>query len=228
MPAPARKRLPAEERELQILRAATKVFARSNYRVAGTAEIAREAGISEPTIYKYFGSKKELFLRILGRTRERILENWKQVVGGGQTDPASTLREMGRVYLKGLRRHSDELKIQFQALAESDDPEIARQLRENHKAYVEFFVRLINQGKNEGVMRADTDAYSAAWVLDGIGFTLTLVRLLGFDQQAGEERVAEMTERYVDWLVAGNGEGRPTAQPLRRSPPRSKRSGNRD
>ncbi len=212
MPAPARKRLPAEERELQILRAATRVFARSNYRVAGTAEIAREAGISEPTIYKYFPSKKALFLRILGRTGERILENWNQVGRSGQADPALTLREMGRVYLKGLRRHRDELKIQFQALAESDDPEIARQLRENHKAYVEFFVRLIERGRSEGVMRAETDAYSAAWVLDSIGFTLTLVRLLGFDQQMGEQRVAEMIDGYVDWLVGGNREGTPTAE----------------
>jgi AcrR family transcriptional regulator len=212
MPAQARKRLPAEERELQILRAATRVFARSNYRVAGTAEIAREAGISEPTIYKYFASKKDLFLRILSRTGERILENWNQVVASEQTDPVLALRQMGRVYLKGLRRHRDELKVQFQALAESDDPEIARQLRENHKAYVEFFARLIKQGKSKGVMRADTDAYSAGWVLDSIGFTLTLVRLLGFDQQVGEQRVAEMIDGYVDWLVAGNRERTPPVE----------------
>jgi hypothetical protein len=49
-------------------------------------------------------------------------------------------------------------------------------------------------------------------VLDSIGFTLTLVRLLGFDQQVGEQRVAEMIDGYVDWLVAGNRERTPPVE----------------
>jgi TetR/AcrR family transcriptional regulator len=201
MPRAARKRLSAHERELQILRAATRVFARSNYRLAGTADIALEAGISEPTIYKYFPSKKELFVRILARIGERILEVWKQAAGTGEGDTLSALRCVGRVYVEGLRAHPEELKIQFQALAESDDPDIAHQLRENHKAYVRFLAQLVDRGKREGIMRADADPYAEAWFLNSIGFTLTLVRLLGFDKDVGEERVIEMISGYTDWLA---------------------------
>ena len=204
MPRAARIRLSAEQRELQILRAATQVFARSNYRVAGTADIAHEAEIAEPTIYKYFPSKKALFLRILNRISDRILEIWQQIAAE-EPDAVSVLRRIGSIYLESLRTHSDDLKIQFQALAESDDPEIAHQLRENHKAYVRFFVKLIERGQSEGVIRADADPYAAGWFLNGSGFTLTLVKLLRLDQKVGEQRVEKMINDYLDWLAGASG-----------------------
>jgi TetR/AcrR family transcriptional regulator len=204
-----RTRLSAQERELQILRAATRVFARSNYRLAGTADIALEAGISEPTIYKYFPSKKDLFVRILKRIGERILVLWNQAATSEEGDTLSALTRMGRVYVEGLRTHPDELKVQFQALAESDDPDIAHQLRENHKGYVRFLSQVIDRGKRDGIVRSDIDPYVGAWLLNSIGFTLTLVRLLGFDKDVGEQRVVEMIKGYLDWL-AGASQQPPT------------------
>ncbi len=193
-----RTRLSARERELQILQAATRVFARSNYRLAGIADIALEAGISEPAIYKYFPSKKDLFIRILRRIGESILEIWQQIVTSEEGDSLSALRRMVRIYVEGLRAHDDDVKIQFQALAESDDPDIAHQLRENHKAYVRFLAQLIDRGKSEGIVRADVDPYAAGWLINGIGFTLTMVRLLGFDQEVAERRVIEMIDGYLE------------------------------
>lgn len=201
MPRATRTRLSAQERELQILRAATRVFARSNYRLAGTADIALEAGISEPTIYKYFPSKKDLFIRILKRIGEHTVEIWQQVVASEERDSLSALRRMVRIFVEGLRAWADEVKIQFQALAESDDPDIAHQLRENNKAYVRFLAQLIDRGKGEGIVRADVDPYAAGWLINGIGFTLTLVRLLDFDRDVGERRVVEMIDGYLDWMT---------------------------
>ena len=212
----ARTRLSARERELEILRAATRVFARSNYRLAGIADIALEAGISEPAIYKYFPSKKDLFIRILKRIGEHTLEIWQQVVTSEEGDSLSTLRRMVRIFVEGLRAWADEVKIQFQALAESDDPDIARQLRENNKAYVRFLAQLIDRGKSEGIVRADVDPYATGWFINGIGFTLTLVRLLDFDQDVGERRVVGMIDGYLDSLTGD----RPTTK---RTPDHSRR-----
>jgi len=206
----ARTRLSARERELEILRAATRVFARSNYRLAGIADIALEAGISEAAIYKYFPSKKDLFIRILKRIGEHTLEIWQQVVTSEEGDSLSTLRRMVRIFVEGLRAWADEVKIQFQALAESDDPDIARQLRENNKAYVRFLAQLIDRGKSEGIVRADVDPYAAGWLINGIGFTLSLVRLLDFDQDVGERRVVEMIDGYLDWMTGDRPTGKTT------------------
>ena len=42
-----------------------KVFATGSYSGATTAEIAREAGISEPILYRHFASKRELYFACL-------------------------------------------------------------------------------------------------------------------------------------------------------------------
>jgi len=59
-----RRKLPAEERRRQILEAAARVFARKGYHLATTKEIAREAGVSEGTLYNYFSSKREMLLSL--------------------------------------------------------------------------------------------------------------------------------------------------------------------
>jgi TetR/AcrR family transcriptional regulator len=210
----ARKRLSAQERELQILHAAARAFARSNYRLAGTAEIAAEAGIAEPTIYKYFPSKKELFIRILARIGERILAQWK-TAAAKEADSVAALRRIGRGYLLAVQKHSDDLKLQFQALAESDDADIARQLRKNHSAYVQFLARLVAQAQQEGTLRGDVDAYAAGWLLNGIGFTLTMSNLLDLNAKPGRE-AERMVLGYLDWLASPETRAvRPDRRPAR-------------
>src|SRR5205809_6246530 len=60
-----RPRLTADARRQAVLDTACHVFSRSSYRGATTAEIAREAGISEPILYRHFGSKRDLYLACL-------------------------------------------------------------------------------------------------------------------------------------------------------------------
>jgi len=65
--APKRKRLGAEQRREMIARAALKLFAERGYERTTTKEIAREAGISEGTIFKYFPTKHDLLLAFFSR-----------------------------------------------------------------------------------------------------------------------------------------------------------------
>lgn len=56
------KRMSKEERRRQILDAAIKVFVEKGYKGSTTLEIAKEANISEVTLFRYFSSKQEIFL----------------------------------------------------------------------------------------------------------------------------------------------------------------------
>lgn len=199
-----RTRLPGKERELQILHAATAVFARSNYRVATTADIAAAAGIAEPTVFKYFPTKKSLFLRILDGTGKAILHVWQKVASPEATGIA-TLQRIGDAYIEGVRGHTDELKVQFQALAESDDPDFARVLRENHEGYVGFFADAIEKGVHDGTIRPDVDPEAMAWLLNSVGFTSTMLRLLGFGHETGERQYRAMMNACLSLLAAPDG-----------------------
>ena len=56
-----RKRMTKEKRRLQIIDSAMKLFMKKGYQGTTTANIAKEAGISEITLFRYFSSKKALF-----------------------------------------------------------------------------------------------------------------------------------------------------------------------
>ena len=55
----------AEARRTQILMGAAQVFAEKGYHKATTKQIAKAAGVSEGTIYNYFGNKRELLLAMV-------------------------------------------------------------------------------------------------------------------------------------------------------------------
>lgn len=65
--APKRQRLSAAQRREMIAKAALKLFAERGYERTTTKEIAREAGISEGTIFKYFPTKHDLLLAFFSR-----------------------------------------------------------------------------------------------------------------------------------------------------------------
>jgi len=73
-----RKRMKKEEREQQILEAARKVFIEKGFKGATTIEIAQEAEISEVTLFRYFSSKQELFMKsvepILTKTLHQVIQ----------------------------------------------------------------------------------------------------------------------------------------------------------
>ena len=73
-----RRRLPASARREVIELAATGVFAEHGYRGASIDEIAARAEISAPVLYDHFVSKLELYRRLLERTRNELLEMWRE------------------------------------------------------------------------------------------------------------------------------------------------------
>ena len=66
-------RMSAEERRDAVIDAAAEVFSGAGYEATSTEEVARRAGISQPYIFRLFGSKRELFLAAVERCFERTV-----------------------------------------------------------------------------------------------------------------------------------------------------------
>src|SRR3982750_3875447 len=63
-----------DARKNQILKAAAVVFAQKGFHPTTTKDIAKQAGISEGTIYNYFESKTALLLGIFERMRATVIQ----------------------------------------------------------------------------------------------------------------------------------------------------------
>lgn len=65
-----------------IERAAAGVFAERGYHGASIDEIARRSGITPPVVYDHFASKRDLYRRLLERTRDELLAMWGERLAG--------------------------------------------------------------------------------------------------------------------------------------------------
>ena len=82
------KRIPRAIREQQMLDSAISVFADLGYRSASMDTIARDAGVSKPMLYLYYGSKEELFSACVTRESGRLIDQLTTaaVAGSGPRD----------------------------------------------------------------------------------------------------------------------------------------------
>lgn len=68
-----------EARKEELLSAATTAFARRGYFGTTTNEVALEAGISQPYVVQYFGSKESMFLQVHERAGRIVTEQMRSV-----------------------------------------------------------------------------------------------------------------------------------------------------
>src|ERR1700760_1178175 len=101
-----------EERREEILEAAFKVFADAGLHGASTEEIARRAGISQPYVFRLFGTKKELYLAAVARCFRQTLEMFQRAAEGKRGPEA--LEAIGHAYAELLESNRTYLRAQMQ------------------------------------------------------------------------------------------------------------------
>jgi AcrR family transcriptional regulator len=120
-------RLSAAERRDDIIDAALVEFAEHGYEGTSTEDIARRAGISQPYLFRLFGTKKDLYIASVARCYRDTLELFQRAAEGLRGEEA--LRAIGAAYVEQLQSNHTWLRGQMQSYAASDDPEIRRAVR---------------------------------------------------------------------------------------------------
>jgi len=187
-------RLSAEKRREAVLDAACSYFSRTSYRGATTAEIAREAGISEPILYRHFGSKRDLYIACLDEAWRSFREGSERAIA---EDPDRCLGAIADAYMaKRARIRMVDLWIQSLAQA-SDDALIAAALRKQVREVHDFFAGVIRDGQARGVIVADRDPVAEAWLFVAGGLLTTMDNRLGGLLGDDLERVRTERRRWL-------------------------------
>ena len=127
--APTGPRRSAVERRGEIIEIAIEHFALRGYNGTSTDQVAREAGISQPYLFRLFHTKRELFLACHEVMHGRIAETFAEAARGAA--PEAAMPAMGRAY-SDLLADRTSLLFQMQSYAASADPEIQARVRERY------------------------------------------------------------------------------------------------
>src|SRR5260221_13878485 len=103
-------RLSAAERKDDVLDAALIEFADRGYEGTSTEDIAKRAGISQPYLFRLFGTKKELYIASVSRCYRDTLELFQRAAEGRRGEEAR--RAIGEADLK--QREANRVRLRAQ------------------------------------------------------------------------------------------------------------------
>jgi AcrR family transcriptional regulator len=140
----------AEVRREEILEAAMTEFALAGLHGTSADAIAERAGISQPYLFRLFGTKKELFLATVERGFRRTLAAFQEAAASA--GPGENVFEaMGHAYVDLLQDRT-MLMGQLQAYAACEDPDVREVVRREYAAIYRF-AESVSGGDAERVHR---------------------------------------------------------------------------
>lgn len=120
----------AADRRVLILEEAMHAFGEAGFGDVSVEAIAERAGVSQPYVFKMFGTKKDLIIAAIEERSRQILEGFKAAA----EDPGdlTPLEAMAGAYTEMLTADANALRCQLHAWAAASDPEIGAAARESY------------------------------------------------------------------------------------------------
>jgi AcrR family transcriptional regulator len=178
----ARRVSAAERREL-LLDAARARFARHGFHGAATAAIARDAGCSEPILYRHFASKRDLLLAVLGRELTGRVASGRAIAPPEGADVAGALPAVLRARLEDPEM-AVTARLILLAIALTDDPEVGETMRGWFATVRAPLRAALAAGQAAGNVRDDVDAEALTWLWHGLMLAAAVRNALADDGAA--------------------------------------------
>jgi AcrR family transcriptional regulator len=159
--------LQRETRRQQILDAALRCFSRDGFHATTTADIVRESGVSQGTLYLYFATKDDIVVALADDRHQS--EAFLNALAQSEPDPMEGLLLLVELYGKGLTepKRADMRRVGIQGWGEAlRNPRIHASVVDQGLSPVrQAIADLVRRGQASGQIRADTDADSLARIL---------------------------------------------------------------
>jgi AcrR family transcriptional regulator len=201
---PRRKRRSSEEVADRILDAAAEEFEAAGYAGATTAAIARRAEVTEAQIFRFYGSKQELFRAAIFKPLNRHLLAFHEA---NRAEPGDTksMREMARRYIGELQDFMEQHHRMFLSLivATAYSPEATNPVSE-----MEGLRAYFAEGAEQMSRRVGAQAVVDPQLMVRVSFVAVLASLMFKDWlfppgMAGDEQIRDAIADFViDGIMA--------------------------
>ena len=195
----------SEEKREKIINSAINEFARLPYEKASTNNIVKNAGISKGLLFHYFGSKKELYDKLVEFVISKLTSAIISKIDWDETDIFQRIKQA--VFLKlQLRREYPKMFDMIFAILSNENAKTADeiiQVYKNHgvdtaKLMADVYYRNIDLSKFKDPQDADKSINVIRWTLEKFAeeYTRATASFIGFDFEAA----ANAFDAYIDVL----------------------------
>ncbi len=181
-------------KQISILEAAVEIFSDKGFSAASTSEIAQKAGVAEGTIFRYYKTKKDLLLSIVGPTMSRmiapfVMRNFNGVLDMPFESYEAFLRAFILNRLEFARNNFKIIRILIQEIP--FQPTLRKHFSENILSQVlERVTAITEHFKAKGeIIEAPTPAIIRFTVSSVIGYLVTRLLLMPEKDWNDEEEI---------------------------------------
>ncbi|ROS58264.1 TetR family transcriptional regulator [Frigoribacterium sp. PhB160] len=148
-------RVSGDERESAILTTADRLLGEKDFSALTIDDLARGAGISRPTFYFYFASKRSVLLALLDRVAREASRRSAEVFTGLEDDPAATWRRVIAAFFDTFAQHPGVVSAVVGA--RGTDPELVEQWSRLLQGWIDETAAAIERERTRGAAVAGPD-----------------------------------------------------------------------
>ena len=175
------------DRRLQILAAASQLFAEHGFRSISIEDLGAAVGVSGPAIYRHFPGKEAILAELLVGVSQRLLDGGT-IEATHPGSPGEALRRLIRFHTDFALRDRNLIRIQDRDLTQlsRDDQHLVRRLQ---RSYVDVWVAsLVNFDPTLSPSAARTKVHAAFGLLNSTPYSAA-------------ERDGEMTRTILEQMT---------------------------
>jgi AcrR family transcriptional regulator len=162
MPASG-ERLARAYRERLMLEAAGEAFATHGFHGSSMDDIARGAGVTKPMLYRYFGSKEDLYAAYLRLAGHELVDRVRAPGTRGQSPPAR-LRAGLRAFLTYVEAHRTGWAVLHGEATTPTDAHIAREVAELRGRIIAMLTTLFADAAFAHAFTGAAESLATWWV----------------------------------------------------------------
>ena len=147
-----------------LLDRALELFSQRGYDAVGVREVVEAAGVTKPTLYHYFESKRGLLNALLRREGEPMLERLRQAAYY-QRDLVLTLETITRAYFQFAQENKVFYRLQMAMIFAPPESEANQAVRPFSKQQYDILENVfIQAAEDHGNLRGRHKRYAAAFL----------------------------------------------------------------
>jgi AcrR family transcriptional regulator len=203
----ARREREKEERRQSILQAAREVFFENGFHRATVDDVAERAEVSKGTVYLYFESKETILAFLLLEGLRELIDELERAYAAGEPLSADErLRRLGCAYLQFFQREPHYFQFLMATdrgrFRETVTPEVYQQVLEASIEGLDWAVRAVEQGVQDGLFGCCDARQAAAMLLATLNGVLQLMDHPLRREMVGVEREA-LYEATLETVIRG-------------------------
>ncbi len=168
MPPLTVKAIQSQKTVARILKATTRLFAANGYHGTSIAAISKATGLTKGALYAHFSSKEDLLLTLIKKFEMEFLDQLiaeVQCIKGSALDKLHRYFNFAAIFAEKNRELSLLATIISAEFSGAGHDRFDSEFKRVYIKYASFLGGIVEKGKLQGLIDADTDSLTAAYTI---------------------------------------------------------------